>query len=213
MSGSNKPPETSLMIRAPAATAARATTAFVVSIETVTPAAASRSTTGSARRSSSSAVTGRARGFVASPPTSRISAPSRSSCSPCATATSASRYCPPSENESGVTLTTPITRTPLDKTPTSVTPDKATLGRFGRRVFLAQRREDRGTLALRVVLLRGGFLALLGRGRDRPVDAAAAQQGVDVRTVERLVLEQGFGDLVELLTMVGQDLHRPGVLL
>ena len=39
---------------------------------------------------------------------SRMSAPSVVRRSPCSTAASASRNCPPSENESGVTFTTPM---------------------------------------------------------------------------------------------------------
>ena len=47
-------------------------------------------------------------GRVDSPPTSMMSAPSSSSRSPCVTAFSGSRYKPPSEKESGVTLTMPM---------------------------------------------------------------------------------------------------------
>ena len=75
------------------------------------PSLASRSITGTTRRSSSSSATGSAPGRVDSPPTSRMSAPSAASRSPCSTAASASRNSPPSENESGVTLTTPMIST------------------------------------------------------------------------------------------------------
>src|SRR5205807_8722650 len=47
-------------------------------------------------------------GRVDSPPTSIRSAPSSRRCSACSTALSASKYKPPSEKESGVTLTTPM---------------------------------------------------------------------------------------------------------
>ena len=47
-------------------------------------------------------------GRVDSPPMSRIAAPSAASRRPCSTAATASRNSPPSENESGVTLTTPM---------------------------------------------------------------------------------------------------------
>ena len=53
--------------------------------------------------------TGCAPGRVDSPPTSRRSAPSATSARPCSTAAPASSHRPPSENESGVTLTTPMT--------------------------------------------------------------------------------------------------------
>jgi len=81
---------------------------LVVSIETVAPAAARRSITGSTRRSSSSTGTSPAPGRVDSPPTSSRSAPSSTILSACATAAPVSACAPPSENESGVTLSTPM---------------------------------------------------------------------------------------------------------
>src|SRR6266508_2169201 len=111
MSGSSRPPLTSLTILAPAARAARATAALRVSIDSGTPVApASRSTTGITRASSTAWSTSVAPGRVDSPPTSSRSAPSSARARPCATAASGSANCPPSENESGVTFTTPITR-------------------------------------------------------------------------------------------------------
>src|SRR6478735_8594841 len=109
MSGSARPPDTSLTRRAPAATACSATTARVVSTETTAPSAARAATTGRTRASSCSTGTRPAPGRVDSPPTSRMSAPSSRSRRPCATAASGSYHSPPSENESGVTLTTPMT--------------------------------------------------------------------------------------------------------
>ena len=55
-------------------------------------------------------LTGSAPGRLDSPPMSRMSAPSASSCSQRAIAAPSSTPAPPSENESGVTLTMPITR-------------------------------------------------------------------------------------------------------
>ncbi len=69
---------------------------------------ASPSTTGITRASSRSSDTGSAPGRVDSPPMSIRSAPASASASPCAIAASGSRKSPPSENESGVTLITPI---------------------------------------------------------------------------------------------------------
>src|SRR5690606_30444622 len=109
IAGSARPPETSLTIRAPASTARSATTARVVSTLTTAPSAASAEITGSTRASSASTGTRPAPGRVDSPPTSRTSAPSPRSSRPCATAASGSYHSPPSENESGVTLTTPMT--------------------------------------------------------------------------------------------------------
>ena len=65
--------------------------------------------TGSTRACSSAGSTGSAPGRVDSPPTSITSAPSATRRRPCAAASAGSRYRPPSENESGVTFTTPIT--------------------------------------------------------------------------------------------------------
>ena len=98
---------------APASSAARATATLVVSIERRAPGRRARAarSTGTTRRSSSSSATGSAPGRVDSPPTSRMSAPSAASRSPCSTAASASRNSPPSENESGVTFTTPMIST------------------------------------------------------------------------------------------------------
>src|SRR5882757_1137870 len=109
MSGSASPPLTSLITLAPAASAAAATAARLVSTEHGTPAAASSVITGSTRRISSAASTRSAPGRVDSPPTSTRSAPSARIARPCATAASSEAYRPPSENESGVTLRTPMT--------------------------------------------------------------------------------------------------------
>ncbi len=101
---------TSLMSPAPAAAAARITSGLLVSTEMTTALAPrSRSITGSTRRSSSSALTASAPGRVDSPPTSMMAAPSAAMRRPCATAASAEQKRPPSENESGVTLSTPMT--------------------------------------------------------------------------------------------------------
>ena len=64
--------------------------------------------TGITRASSSSTGTGAAPGRVDSPPTSTIAAPSSISRRAWRTAASVSSNWPPSENESGVTLTTPM---------------------------------------------------------------------------------------------------------
>src|SRR5688500_12308658 len=74
------------------------------------PRADRASTTGRTRRRSSSSGTGSAPGRVDSPPTSTTSAPSANSSIPWAMAASGSSHLPPSENESGVTFTTPSTK-------------------------------------------------------------------------------------------------------
>src|SRR5690606_36081546 len=112
MVGSASPPETSLTTTAPAASAAAATAARVVSTLTGTPAAANSVITGTTRRISVAASTRSAPGRVDSPPTSIRSAPCARSSIPCAIAASRLAHRPPSENESGVTLRTPITTGP-----------------------------------------------------------------------------------------------------
>src|SRR5664280_1291765 len=79
MSGSARPPETSLTTTAPASTHRAATSARIVSTDTATPAAASCVTTGRSRASSVSASTRTAPGRVDSPPTSTSVAPSAAS--------------------------------------------------------------------------------------------------------------------------------------
>src|SRR6266511_3357351 len=141
MSGSKRPAETSLTTVAPASRAARATADFVVSMLTGTlVASTNRSTTGRTRRSSSSAATGAAPGRVDSPPMSSASAPCATSSTPCATASFGSRKRPPSENESGVTLTIPMTAGRVPQTCSHMNivcaayrpPPASALGRFGR---------------------------------------------------------------------------------
>src|SRR5699024_9068201 len=106
--GSARPPETSLSIDAPAARACRATTARVVSTEIGVPDPASSRMTAEMRRISSSASIRSAPGRVDSPPTSIMSAPAAIKSRPWSIAASRAHHLPPSENESGVTLITPI---------------------------------------------------------------------------------------------------------
>ena len=96
--------EMSLTMVAPAATAATAVASFRVSTET-RPWSASASITGSTRRCSSAGSTGSAPGRVDSPPTSTMAAPAANRSIPWAIALAGSNQRPPSENESGVTLT------------------------------------------------------------------------------------------------------------
>ena len=100
---------TSLSSVAPAATAARATAALRVSIETRAPLGGERLDHGDDPPQLLRLATGAAPGRVDSPPTSSQSAPSASRARPWAMAAAWSSNCPPSENESGVTLMTPIT--------------------------------------------------------------------------------------------------------
>jgi hypothetical protein len=109
ISGSARPAVTSLMIDAPASRAARATVAFEVSMEmNAEMFLRSCSMTGMTRPSSSSSEIDSAPGRVDSPPTSMIRAPSAAIRQPCSTALSVEKNSPPSEKESGVTLSTPM---------------------------------------------------------------------------------------------------------
>ena len=111
IAGSNRNPEMSFTISAPAATAWRATSALVVSMEIGTSILeARRSMTGMTRRSSSCNGTGSAPGRVDSPPMSSAAAPSAISCNACSTAESRAMNRPPSEKLSGVMFKMPINR-------------------------------------------------------------------------------------------------------
>ena len=106
---SPRPALTSLMMDAPASRAALATSGFEVSIEMeILILARSFSITGTTRCNSSFTETGSAPGRVDSPPTSIMSAPSNAIFIPPAIAASVAKNSPPSENESGVTLRTPM---------------------------------------------------------------------------------------------------------
>src|SRR6218665_1489638 len=89
---------------------AHITSGLQVSTETGAPKETAARTTGSTRASSCSSGTAVLPGRVDSPPMSSMSAPSLSSCSQCCTAVAVLPWRPPSENESGVTLTMPMTR-------------------------------------------------------------------------------------------------------
>ena len=114
--------------------------------------------------------------------------PLAASSRPCAIAASGSRKRPPSENESGVTLTMPIN--------------------FTAGLSLRRRRRNPGAgaaaaapLALRPFGLRsrlGRFRLLLVVGEDL-VRGLAVEQGDELLGVDRLPLEQELGDPVELL--------------
>ena len=93
----------------PASAAASAVDARIVSTEVRIPSACSAAMTGRTRSASTSAGTRVAPGRVDSAPTSIMSAPSRTSSCAWAIASSAASQRPPSENESSVTLTMPIT--------------------------------------------------------------------------------------------------------
>src|SRR5918992_899983 len=233
ISGEKRNAETSLTIVAPAPMASRATSSLVVSIETRPPAAARPSTTGSTRSSSSASGTGSAPGRVDSPPTSRIAAPSSRSRSPCSTAACGSRKRPPSENESGVTLTTPMT---VNASTAEVCPSGVRRlrtrqvhdepGRAGNARLLRDRLEDSQVHERRIALdhaggvgevaqrrgLSAGALergAALGTGADDLGERAAHLSGEDhVADLDRVHLDaERFASARDLLEQPFPDLE------
>mmetsp|Transcript_1919 Transcript_1919/g.5096 ORF Transcript_1919/g.5096 Transcript_1919/m.5096 type:complete len:249 (+) Transcript_1919:1759-2505(+) len=116
MSRSKVPPDTSFTMSAPARTAASATAACRVSIETAVSRHRSRRArmTGTVRRICSSTSISVAPGLVDSPPMSMMVAPSstisRARATDRSTPSSPSLHFPPSLKESGVTLSIPMTR-------------------------------------------------------------------------------------------------------
>src|SRR6266581_5801350 len=208
----------SLIIAAPAPIAARITSGFVVSTEMGTGQARSPSSTGINRDSSCSADTLAAPGRLDSAPISTRSAPSSTSRCACAIAAPASRVRPPSENESGVTLTTPATsgRSSISwnlpqrrlRAVTAAGMKRPEAG-FGPRSWneLGGRcRLDRaGRPRLRRLLRR---LRGLGRAR-RP----AVHDVLDLLGVDGFQLEQGLGHGFDLVAVVEDELPRQAVLL
>ena len=108
-SASSVPPETSLMIWAPSLSAAAATDARVVSMDSMAPAGINVLTAPVMRASSSASATRLAPGRVDSAPMSMMSAPAAIMSRPCWAALAGSSHRPPSEDESSVMLSTPIT--------------------------------------------------------------------------------------------------------
>jgi hypothetical protein len=107
--GSHVSADTSLISPAPAASTASITAALRVSTDTAAPEAASRSTTGTVRATSSPSQTGFDPGRVDSPPRSIMAAPAADISCPASIARSGASNRPPSEKLSGVTLTMPAT--------------------------------------------------------------------------------------------------------
>src|ERR1700761_6562557 len=107
ISGSARPPDTSLTTSTPASTAASAVAEFMVSTLTGTPSSTNSFSTGITRFCSLPGSSRFAPGLVDSPPTSMKSAPALRSSTACSMARSILLNLPPSLKESGVTLRTP----------------------------------------------------------------------------------------------------------
>src|SRR5438552_3725639 len=185
--GSPRPAETSFTTSAPASSAARATSAFVVSTESGTPTAMrTAASTGSRRRRSSSSGTGVAPGRVDSAPRSRTPAPAATMAAAVAAAAPGSRWHPPSENESGVAF----------RMPTRTTRSSAT---GPERVWSTGPASPAGARE-----------PASGRGRSRAPEATVLapvlpHDVVDLGAIEHLALEQRLGHLVEHLDVAPEQ--------
>src|SRR5215211_3714403 len=190
--GSKRKADTSFTIVAPASMARRATVAFVVSMESRAPAtsAASRSTTGTTRRRSSSSETGSAPGRVDSPP--------------------ASRKRPPSEKESGVTLTMPMITGARTATQYRLA---WLLGGAAGEPRAGQLRRGRGRRLALGRLRRERRRHRHGRrlGAKHLVLALAGQQLDELLALDRLAPQEDFGGRLELLPVLLE--HRAGRLM
>src|SRR5688572_26236612 len=190
---------TSLIIEAPALSASCMTPGRRVSTETGKSLSACR--TGMILRNSSSSETGCAPGRVDSPPMSMMSAPSSASRRAWAIASSGPKKRPPSEKESGVMFTTPMTRGRSSESSNfpsvSFLRSRCRRGRALGAGVTARRRLGRGLRAAR-----------LGRPRWLPAHDVA-----DLVGVERLVLEQRLGHRLDLVAVVLEELARDAVLL
>src|SRR5574341_1210362 len=222
-SAGSSPARTSLMMSAPAARTAAATSPFDVSMEIGSrkPRERSRSTTGTTRRGSSSTGTMGAPGRVDSPPRSTRCAPSSAIRSAAATASARARKRPPSEKEPGVAFTIPMTKGPgpsRSRAPSrsfiaipASSPGSVGLARRPRRRPGARRRRPGGHALGLPGAVDDGRRHRLRRRRAR--DRAAVHEDVDVGRVERLVLEQRGRDPLERLLALHEDLLRALVLL
>src|SRR3954453_12355891 len=208
----------SFTMTAPRPSALCATSAFAVSMDTGT-APASCSSTGTTRRSSSSSVTPPEPGRVDSPPMSTSAAPSSIIRRAAAAATPGSRCTPPSENESGVTLTTPMTDGRGKRCSigcTSMQPNRGVkaLSAFGwvRRRLHRRAGEREGPRARLRVAAR---LALRRRLRDRlflvredRCLVLALEQTLELVAIDRLALDEDERDLVEVVDVLAERAER-----
>src|SRR5204863_368624 len=150
-------------------------------------------------------------GRVDSPPTSRIAAPSAARSLPWAIAAPGSSQRPPSEKESGVTLTMPMTRkggVPVrgrsvrngaggsgvggdTERKVSGRPRRGGARALGRRLFHRQRRRARRLLRPEDLLL-----------------GLAGQQRLELVLLDGLALDEDLGDRHERVAALGQDVLR-----
>src|SRR5205085_9671055 len=195
---------TSLIIDAPACNAARITAGRRVSTDTQRSEISS--STGMTRCSSSSPDTGAAPGRVDSPPMSMVSAPSAASRRACAIAWSRSRNLPPSEKESGVMFTTPMTMG-LSSWNENL-PQRSTAADF--RDLLCAR--DRRGGALGAGVAAGGRLRRLRVRGLRRTRRLAGHDVADLVGVDRFPLEERLGHRLDFVAVCLEQSARELVL-
>src|SRR6185437_5859765 len=162
-------------------------------------------------------------GRVDSPPMSRMWAPCSTSSKPCAIAAPESRYSPPSENESGVTLTIPMSRWPDMATslcaPSLGGREAAPTSGQGRRlrVGAAHIRGASGQPGARQRTWGFTAGAIGRRGRDRQLGRGwllsaedfllvlAVEQCLELLLLDRLALDEDLGDLCQVVFVLGED--------
>src|SRR5882672_101763 len=188
---------TSLIIEAPASSAAFITAGRRVSTEMGRSRNFSR--TGRMRCSSSASDTGAAPGRVDSPPMSMRSAPSSASLRAWWTAACGSRKRPPSEKESGVMFTTPMS-------------SGLSSGRRNLPHWRNSGRRRRCCRAFGAAVARRGLRGLRARGLRRP-RRLAGHDVADLVGVDGLELEQRLGHRLDLVAVVLEKLAREAVLL
>src|SRR5438552_1683156 len=187
IAASAMPAETSFTTSAPAPSAARATSAFIVSTEIGTRTAARTApSTGSRRRRSSPPGTAIAPGRVDSAPTSSARAPAATISAAASAARAGSRWRPPSENESGVAF-----RMPRSATRSSASGPE--------RVWSTGPASPAGARE-----------PASGRGCSRAPEATVLapvlpHDVVDLGAIEHLALEQRLGHLVEHLDVAAEQ--------
>src|SRR4051812_10870731 len=195
----------SLIIEAPAASAAFITAGRRVSTDT--HRSAIFSSTGSTRRSSSSSETGADPGRVDSPPMSMMCAPSSANLRAWSSAFFVSKNRPPSENESGVTFTTPM-MSGLARSKKNLPAWRP--GDFCGGDCLGCRRRCRFALRAAVV---GRRLCRLRAGRRlRRTRRLARHDVADLVGVDGFPLEERLGHRLHLVAVVFQKLARQTVL-
>ena len=183
----------------------------LVSTDNGTPRSASAAITGSTRDRSSAPEMLVAPGRVDSPPMSSTAAPSWTSCMACARTAPISnrpaRYkAPPSENESGVTLITPMTRARLNSSRYVPQTSTSVLSTSASTAFQQFSVQAELVLARRPTNRRHGSSATSARSTTavaiRLAWSRASHDVFDLIGVQRFELHQGLCHEIEFVAVV-----------